>query len=285
MTQKKRGFTLVELAIVMTIIGLLIGGILKGQELLENARVTSTIAQAKSYDAAVTAFRDIYAGIPGDMPNAQNRIPGCTVACDNTAAYIPTMGAANDGFVGNIPWSETNGRWGNQAISLQPNTEQVDIDAETTLFWIHLLKANLITGINDKALSENTTAEWNVTHPAAKIGGGWVVGNADGGNPVGQATSTTSGPHGIVIGLTTAARLGLSTDASGVNVLTPSRAGQIDRKMDDGKPGSGSVQAYGTPGSAASGSMPATGCFVVVDGSYSEANTSKDCGLMMQIQG
>ena len=40
----EKAFTLVELAIVMTIIGLLIGGILKGQELLENARVTSTIA-------------------------------------------------------------------------------------------------------------------------------------------------------------------------------------------------------------------------------------------------
>ena len=48
----QKGFTLVELAIVMTIIGLLIGGVLKGQELMENARVTSTVAQVKGYEGA-----------------------------------------------------------------------------------------------------------------------------------------------------------------------------------------------------------------------------------------
>jgi prepilin-type N-terminal cleavage/methylation domain-containing protein len=52
------GFTLVELAIVMIIIGLLIAGVLKGQELIANARVTSTVAQVKAIDAAISTFKD-----------------------------------------------------------------------------------------------------------------------------------------------------------------------------------------------------------------------------------
>jgi prepilin-type N-terminal cleavage/methylation domain-containing protein len=51
------GFTLVELAIVMIIIGLLIAGVLKGQELIANARVTSTVAQVKAIDAAILPLK------------------------------------------------------------------------------------------------------------------------------------------------------------------------------------------------------------------------------------
>lgn len=83
MTFGSRGFTLVELAIVMTIIGLLIGGILKGQELMQNARQNATIAQVKSYQAAVTLFRDTYASYPGDYPAALTTLVGCNAANNN----------------------------------------------------------------------------------------------------------------------------------------------------------------------------------------------------------
>ena len=59
------GFTLVELAIVMIIIGLLIAGVLKGQELIGNARVTATVAQIKGIDAATSTFKDTYSDLPG----------------------------------------------------------------------------------------------------------------------------------------------------------------------------------------------------------------------------
>jgi prepilin-type N-terminal cleavage/methylation domain-containing protein len=78
------GFTLVELAIVMIIIGLLIARVLKGQALIHDARVTSTVAQTKAIEAATTTFRDTYNFIPGDMTNPTVRLPNCLIApCSN----------------------------------------------------------------------------------------------------------------------------------------------------------------------------------------------------------
>lgn len=58
--QNDNGFTLVELAISLMIIGLLLGGILKGKELIENARVVQTIRQVQGYQTANTVFTSIY---------------------------------------------------------------------------------------------------------------------------------------------------------------------------------------------------------------------------------
>jgi prepilin-type N-terminal cleavage/methylation domain-containing protein len=61
------GFTLVEIAIVLVIIGLLLGGILKGQELITSARVRNLADQASAVQAAYYGFVDRYHAIPGDM--------------------------------------------------------------------------------------------------------------------------------------------------------------------------------------------------------------------------
>jgi prepilin-type N-terminal cleavage/methylation domain-containing protein len=79
--KNQAGFTLVEIAIVMVIIGLLIGGVLKGQAMIQNAKVKRVVKQADEIRAAVMTFYDKYGAYPGD---------------ENIAA-IPPNGADNEG--------------------------------------------------------------------------------------------------------------------------------------------------------------------------------------------
>ena len=275
----KKGFTLVELAIVMTIIGLLIGGILKGQELLENARVTSTIAQVKSYDAAVTAFRDIYQGLPGDLKGAGDKICGCNENC------TPYPGPDGDGIigtdyaaygVGNVTW------WGGEGCAIQILVAAAgDQTTEIPLFWMHLLKANLITGISDAGLYQQQDCAFGGTIPAAKIGGGWWV------KTIGIPLKTANNPSANTIsGLVVLALYSdlAEGDMNGRNpagqyVLSPGRAEQIDRKMDDGMPVSGTVQAYGIATSCFSEDQAGSDSY-----HYNGSVASKDCGLVISLQ-
>jgi prepilin-type N-terminal cleavage/methylation domain-containing protein len=66
----ERGFTLVELSIVLVIVGLLIFAVLKGQELIESARLKSLMTQMNSYKTATQIFKDRYGALPGDFDNA-----------------------------------------------------------------------------------------------------------------------------------------------------------------------------------------------------------------------
>ncbi len=65
---KYKGFTLVELSIVLVIIGLLIGGILVGQGLIQSAKIQSFVTSIGKFDTAVGAFKDKYGDLPGDSP-------------------------------------------------------------------------------------------------------------------------------------------------------------------------------------------------------------------------
>lgn len=113
----QHGFTLVELAIALLIIGILIGGILKGIELVENARITNMAIQIKAYDTATTIFSSNYRALPGDIRNPEDRVPSCDAAPCNDPG---------DG----------NGRITEHATD------------ETTNFWIHLAKTKLVEGID-----------------------------------------------------------------------------------------------------------------------------------------
>src|SRR5216117_1484214 len=67
------GFTLVEIAIVLVIIGLLLGGILKGQEMITQAKIKNVINDFNGVTVAITSYQDRYRAIPGDDQNAAAR--------------------------------------------------------------------------------------------------------------------------------------------------------------------------------------------------------------------
>src|SRR5512145_2640915 len=67
---KVQGFTLVEIAIVLVIIGLLLGGILKGQEMITQAKIKNVIADMTGVSAAMYGYQDRYRALPGDDANA-----------------------------------------------------------------------------------------------------------------------------------------------------------------------------------------------------------------------
>lgn len=86
MRQHQSGFTLVEIAIVLVIIGLLLGGILQGQQMINNARVRSAISTMQGISTAYYAFQDRYKQVPGDWNGVQNVVPGavnCSATCGN----------------------------------------------------------------------------------------------------------------------------------------------------------------------------------------------------------
>lgn len=66
MKHTQKGFTLVEIAIVLVIIGLLLGGILKGQEMIIQAKVKNSIADFSGVSAAYFGYQDRYRATPGD---------------------------------------------------------------------------------------------------------------------------------------------------------------------------------------------------------------------------
>jgi prepilin-type N-terminal cleavage/methylation domain-containing protein len=119
MKTKQSGFTLVEIAIVLVIIGLLLGGILKGQEMIVQAKIKNAMADFSGISAAYHGYQDRYRAIPGDDANAATRWAG--------AAISAIAGEAGNGVVQGLYNSAT-------------------ATDESRLWWDHLRRSGFVAG-------------------------------------------------------------------------------------------------------------------------------------------
>ncbi len=137
MQRRQQGFTLIEIAIVLVIIGLLLGGVLKGQELITSARVRNVISQQDGIKAAYFGFLDRYRALPGDYNQAVANITGVGTVCGT--------GGNGDGD-GQI--ESANG--------------------EHIMAWDHLSKAGFINGSYTCTGNAALTPTTNPTNPYAQ---------------------------------------------------------------------------------------------------------------------
>ena len=80
MKSQHSGFTLVEIAIVLVIIGLLLGGILKGQELINSAKVKNLANDFRTIPTYIYAYQDKFKSLPGDDKQADTHLTGAAAA-------------------------------------------------------------------------------------------------------------------------------------------------------------------------------------------------------------
>jgi hypothetical protein len=285
---------------VLVIIGLIVGGVLLGQELISQAATRAQIAQIEKYNTAVNTFRTKYAYIPGDIPDP----------------YASQFGfQARGQYAGQ---GDGNGLIdGCDANSAGEQNGTITNGGETGLFWNDLSTAGMIPLAFSTALT--TTTPWTTVttttnpsvssfFPAAKMGNGNYIYVWSGGPLAGHSNDyLNNGINYFGLSAVVLVNSGLMTSNPG---LTVQQAYNIDKKVDDGMPQSGRITAmYLTnapgyyvmwAGTSTSQSMPwttatpgsAATCFdnggVAGPQQYSteqSGGTGMNCALSFQIYG
>ncbi len=116
MKKQQTGFTLIELAIVLVIIGLLLGGVLKGQDLINSAKAKNMIADFKNVQIFIYGYQDRYRALPGDDAAADTHVNGTVAGTTKGSGTI-------------------DGAWNSSSAT-----------DESSLFWQHVRLAGLATG-------------------------------------------------------------------------------------------------------------------------------------------
>ena len=150
MKRHQSGFTLIEIAIVLVIIGLLLGGVMKGQELINSAKVKNIASDFKNTSLYVYSYQDKFHALPGDDALVALHISSATLA---TTPAVATVG---DGKI--------DGAW--------DSTTQTD---ESYLFWQHVRMSGIAAGSTDTTntisyLPRNTSGgKIGITNSAALV--------------------------------------------------------------------------------------------------------------------
>jgi prepilin-type N-terminal cleavage/methylation domain-containing protein len=205
------GFTLVEMAIVMAIIGLLTAGILKAAELYHIVQVRRVYSDINSISAATKGFQEKYGSVPGDFPLALTRLAGCDASTHCVNGNGDSM--VGKKYVGDSGWDQ------NQAgITTMP-------EVETSMFWKHLVLGGFLRGVNQ--FSDPAQPQFTMTHP--ETGGG--IG--------GFAVFSDTQSAGSSISIRIQKNVAMGVDPRLERPFTVKQAMYMDQKYDDGRANAG----------------------------------------------
>lgn len=265
-------FTLVEVAIVLVIIGLLIGGIMTGQTLIRQSQLSGVTKEIGTYTNAVNLFKLEFKALPGDFAKATDYwgvADDNQVACATTPStgQITTCNGNGDGRINGEGYASPDG--------------VIPSRFETYRAWQHLANAKLIDGSYSGIVGPAHTVRASVPEtnvPPGKVSGssfdfyyiGAISNNANG--------NFFSGSYGnlLIFGNS----LG-GTDISIRPALMPEEAQSIDQKLDDGMPGTGALLV------PKNGSMWTNTCSTTddpADSVYNLANETRQCALLRILQ-
>lgn len=219
---KSSGSSLVELSVVLVILGLLAGGVLSGQALIRAAGLRSVVTEYERYISATQTFRDKYFALPGDMTNDQ---AFWDIADVTPSVCVTTASTDKKTCNGN-----GNGKIDGNAAGSN----------EVFRFWQHLANAGLIEGTYDGIAhgASSTHASTAENSPKGKLSNGyWHIAGwgIQSGNP-----SRFAMDYGNTLSIG-----GILTDNwPATPLFKPPELWNIDKKIDDGRPGYGSLVAY-----------------------------------------
>jgi prepilin-type N-terminal cleavage/methylation domain-containing protein len=236
---RNKGFTLIELSIVLVIIGLVVGGVLVARDLIRASEVRATISQIEKYNVAANTFRGKFGYLPGDIPAAPASQFGLAARGSN-----PGEGDGN-GIIDGISCNGASGcNYGTAGSA----------GGETAMFWVDLSSAaagNLIDGGFKTAKSNSlpgndiTGTNINLYLPQAKIGRGnyFYIYSADywNGGSVMSDLGTNYFGLSAVNNIAASSEYGYILSSANIPVA---QAYAIDKKIDDGLPQSGNVMAW-----------------------------------------
>lgn len=211
---RSSGFSLVELAISVSAVGILLGLVVGGVGVLDSSRIASTVTQIDTIKKSVNVFRDTYHAMPGDLNRATSLIDNCdtTFSCGDGDGN----GAIGTGDALDVEWNEG-----------------VSEDDETLYAWRHLA----LSQIMPQAAGRTGTVGWGDSHPSSSFGGGVeIFYDAD--------HAFLGDSHGAGHYLRYADSFVESELENGDGLLALSARG-VDRKIDDGHPFSGRVTSAG----------------------------------------
>ena len=169
MSRRQHGFTLVEIAIVLVVIGLLLGGILKGQDLVNGARVRNLADMNAGVQAAYYGFMDRYRQVPGDMT--------ATAAASAIGDAAISAGGDANGSIDADDWEEASA------------------------LWVHLTRAGFLQGSYDGGATSATRYRAANMAPQNAFNGYMVLGRTrDYSTTTGAPTATRAVRLGLVLG-------------------------------------------------------------------------------------